>query len=232
MTDSEIDKLCIDEKKMMEKINNSYMEYAKNPVVYKKINKAYISFVIDGTMPEDEIFINLFIEKGIPLSLATVPDLLMENSKSGKKTRLDIIKKLIETGKGEILSFNERNVLTEEKLGNYNEMFNTFIKTKQMFNFYGIEVNGVILARGNGQIISNETEEKWASSFFAYSDLYGLPSKYSGICIDSVYFHSRRSLFNYENIEKMKEAIGGDIKDKAYHILYFNSAILIILLIL
>ena len=47
---------------MMEKINNSYMEYAKNPVVYKKINKAYISFVIDGTMSEDEIFINLFIE--------------------------------------------------------------------------------------------------------------------------------------------------------------------------
>ena len=111
-------------------------------------------------------------------------------------------------------------------------MFNTFIKTKQMFNFYGIEVNGVILARGNGQIISNETEEKWASSFFVYSDLYGLPSKYSGICIDSVYFHSRKNLFNYENIEKMKEAIGGDIKDKAYHILYFNSAILIILLIL
>ena len=70
---------------MMEKLNYSYMEYAKNPVVYKKINKAYISFVIDGTMSEDEIFINLFIEIGIPLSLATVPDLLIENSKSGKK---------------------------------------------------------------------------------------------------------------------------------------------------
>ena len=64
-------------------------------------------------------------------------------------------------------------------------MFNTFIKTKQMFNFYGIEVNGVILARGNGQIISNETEEKWASSFYGYSDLYGLRPKYREICIDS-----------------------------------------------
>ena len=38
MTDDEIDKLCINESTITEKINNLYMEYSKNPVIYKKIN--------------------------------------------------------------------------------------------------------------------------------------------------------------------------------------------------
>ena len=73
ITDNEIDKLCINETIIMEKINNAYNEYIKNPVVYKKINKAYFTFVLDGLKAEEEDFINLFIEKGIPLSLATFP---------------------------------------------------------------------------------------------------------------------------------------------------------------
>ena len=95
MTDDEIDKFCINENTITEKINNLYMEYMKNPVVYKKINKAYITFVLDGTRVEDDDFINLFIEKGIPLSYAPHSDLLLKNSLSGKETRLDLIKKLI-----------------------------------------------------------------------------------------------------------------------------------------
>ena len=95
MTDDEIDKFCINENTITEKINNLYMEYMKNPVVYKKINKAYITFVLDGTRVEDDDFIKLFIEKGIPLSYAPHSDLLLKNSLSGKETRLDLIKKLI-----------------------------------------------------------------------------------------------------------------------------------------
>ena len=110
-------------------------------------------------------------------------------------------------------------MIIDKKKGNYTEMYNTFIKTKQMFNFYGIEVNGVILARGNGQIISNETEEKWASSFFAYSDLYGLPPKYPELHLGSVYFHPRISLLSYHNdIDHMKGANDKDINENNYHI--------------
>ena len=92
-----------------------------------------------------------------------------------------------------------------------------------MFNFYEIEVNGVIFTRGNGHVISNEIEEKWASSFYSYSDLYGLPPKYRDICIDSVYYHPRTELYRYKyDLEKMKEAIDQDIIGKNYHILYFR----------
>ena len=112
-----------------------------------------------------EDYINLLIEKGIKFSLATVPELLPDNSLSGTQTNLELIKKAIKTGKCEILSRSGEEPLTQEKLGNYNELYKTFIKTKQMFNFYEIEVNGAILARGNGQVISNEIEEKWVSAF-------------------------------------------------------------------
>ena len=127
MTDNDIDKLCIKENDIMQKINNSYKEYIKNPIVYKKINKAYITFVLDNTRMEDEDYINLFIEKGIPLSLATVPERLIDNTRSRTKTRLDMLKKLIATGKGEILSLYA-GIITEEKLGNFSEMYRAFIK--------------------------------------------------------------------------------------------------------
>ena len=225
MTDDEIDKLCINEKNIMEKINNSYMEYIKNPIVYKKINKAYITFIMDDTRKEDEDYINLFIEKGIPLSLATVPERLIDNALSGTKTRLDMLKKIIATGKAEILGISS-GVLTEEKLGNFSEMYNAFIKVKQMFNLYGIEVNGIISSNGNGRIIANEIEEKWVSSFWGYSDLFGLPPKFPDLCIDSVYYHPRISLFGYHNdFETMKAAIDKVIEEKKYHIIYFHSGI-------
>ena len=144
MTDSEIDKLCLNASIIMEKMNNLYKEYSENPIVYKKIKKSYISFVMDQISRLNEEVIDLFIEKGIPLSLAVAPEKLKTSTSKGAKTNLDVVKKLIATGKGEILSYNGEGVLTEERIGNYNEMYKTFIKTKQMFNFYGIEVNGAI----------------------------------------------------------------------------------------
>ena len=107
MTDNEIDKLCINEKIIMEKINNLYNEYIKNPKVNKKIKKENIIFILDLMRAEDEGYINLFIEKGIPLSLGTVPERIIENSISGTKARLDMIKKLIATGKAKILCIGE-----------------------------------------------------------------------------------------------------------------------------
>ena len=44
-------------------------------------------------------------------------------------------------------------------------MYKTFIKTKQLFNFYGIEVNGANYLGGNGYIIFNEEQEKFAFFF-------------------------------------------------------------------
>ena len=224
MTDNEIDKLCINENIIMEKMNNSYNEYIKNPIVYKKINKAYLTFVLEDTRREDEDYINLFLEKEIPLSLATIPERLIENTISGTKTRLDMVKKIISTKKGEILSIG--GGLTENSLGNFSEMYNAFIKRKQMFNMYGIEVNGIIKPQSSLSIRENEIEEKWVSNFYSFSDLYGLPLKYPEIYINPVYYHPRISLYSYhDDIENMKSAIDKAIEEKNYYIIHFHSGI-------
>ena len=114
----------------------------------------------------NEEIINLFIEKGIPLTLTVAPEKLKCSSSNWNKTNLDVVKNFIKTGKGEVLNYNGEGVLTEERIANYNEMYKTFIKTKQLFNFYGIEVNGAI---GLGPVIRfNEEQEKWVSSFYDY----------------------------------------------------------------
>ena len=225
MTDDEIDKLCINESTITEKINNLYMEYTKNPVIFKKINKAYITFTLDGTRGEDDDYIHLFIEKGIPLSYVPNSEQLLQNAFSGKETRLDLIKKLIATGKGEILSLAGL-VLTPEDLGNFSKMYNTFIKTKQMYKSFGIETNGIIF-RGHGgnrgALKENDILEKWASAFYGYSDHYGVPSKYPQLFIDPAYSHPRKYLFDCKNIEEFKELIDKAINNNNYHVFQLVS---------
>ena len=113
LTDNEIEKLCLNEQIILEKINNSYMEYIKNPVVYKKIKKPYITFAMDLIDALNEEIINLFIEKDIPISLSASAHALIENGSSQTKTNLEIIKNLISIGKGEVLSFNSASVITK-----------------------------------------------------------------------------------------------------------------------
>ena len=49
MIKDETGKGYINENTITEKINNLYMEYSKNPVIYKNISKAYIAFVLEDT---------------------------------------------------------------------------------------------------------------------------------------------------------------------------------------
>lgn len=223
LTNNEIEKLCLNETIILKQINNSYMEYIKNPVVYKKIKKPYITFAMDVPSALNEEIINLFIEKDIPISLSLSAQALTENGSSQTKTNLEIIKNLISIRKGEVINFNSASVITKENIGNYNHLYKTFIKPKQLFNFYGIEVNGIFLLGGSGMLLFNETQEKWATSFYGYSDLYGLPPKYKQICIDSVYYHPRELLNLDNDIEKMKELINKAINNKSYKIFFFSS---------
>ena len=168
--------------------------------------KNHISFNMEQITDVNEKIINLFIEKEFPLSLALTPEKLKCSSLNWNKTNLDIVKNFIKTGKGEILSYNEEGVLTEERIANYNEMYKTFIETKQLFNFYGIEVNGAI---GLAPVIRfKEEQEKWVSSFYDYSDAYGLTTKYKYIYINSVLFHS--GIITKRYFEAMKEYIDKD----------------------
>ncbi len=225
LTDAEIDKLIL-EKTMFPKINQTYEEYKKNRIVNKKVlKKAFVAFVNDDTRGNIGETVDLFINKNVPFCLATIPENLIENDGTQKETRLQSIRRLISAGKGEILAHNGQ-VLIEGHLTNFSALYKTYIRPKKMFKQYGFDVNGIILAGGSGQVTSRVEEEEWASSFYAYSDLYGveLEEKYKNL-LDSVYLHSRGGLSNFKNdTEKIKKSIDEAIDKKSFSVYYFHDA--------
>ena len=70
-------------------------------------------------------------------------------------------------------------------------------------------------------ILFNEEQEKWASSFYGYSNNYGFQTKYKYICINSVYYHPTKTFKSY--FEAMKEYIDNDINENNYNVYAFYS---------
>ena len=223
LTDEEFDKLPVIKRTELEdKINEKYEAYKKDRTVYQKPNKAYITFVNDDTRSPMDQFADLFIEKKVPLVLATVPESLIENASSEKETRLEVARR-VEAAGGEIIAHNG-GVLTKEGMEDYNTMYSFFVRTKQMFQHYGFDVNGIILAGGSGQVVGAEASERWASSIYSYSDLYGMEYEKKEIALDSVYYHYRGGLGNYKNdVDKIKASIDDAIANKTWCVFYFHD---------
>ena len=223
LTDAEFDALpYIKKDEIQAKISQTYEEYQKDPTLYKKPDKAYITFVNDDTRSGIDEFADLFISKKVPLVLATVPNNLLDNASSQKETRLDVARR-VEAAGGEIMAHNAAP-LTKEGFTDYNTMFSFFIRMKQTFNYYGFDVNGIILSGGAGQVTGAKESEEWASSFYSYSDLYGVEYKQKEIALDSVYYHYRGGLGNYQNdVEKIKQSIDKTIENKSWTVFYFHD---------
>lgn len=222
LTDEEFDKLPIKRAELESDIQEKYENYQKDPTVYKKLDKAYITFVNDDTRASMDEYAKLFMDKEIPLVLATVPELLIENASSQKETRLDVARRVEEAG-GEIIAHNG-GVLTQEGFSDYNTMYSFFVRTKQLFNYYGFDTNGIILAGGTGQVTGAKESEEWASSIYSYSDLYGVEYTKKEIALDSVYFHSRKGLGGYSSdLEKIQQEIDKAIENQSWLIFYFHS---------
>lgn len=223
LTDEEFDKLpAIDRTELETEIAKKYEAYKQDRTIYQKPDKAYITFVNDDTRSPMDQFADLFIEKKVPLVLATIPDQLIENASSEQETRLEVARR-VEAAGGEIIAHNGAP-LTKEGMENYNTMYSFFVKTKQMFNFYGFDVNGIILAGGTGQVVGAEASEQWASSIYSYSDLYGVEYDKKEIALDSVYYHYRGGLGNYKNdVDKIKAAIDDAIAKKTWCVFYFHD---------
>ena len=223
LTDAEFDALPIIKKdEIQTKISQTYEEYQKDSTLYKKPDKAYITFVNDDTRSGIDEFADLFISKNVPLVLATVPNALLDNASAQKETRLDVARR-VEAAGGEIMAHNAAP-LTKEGFTDYNTMFSFFIRMKQTFNYYGFDVNGIILSGGAGQVTGAKESEEWASSFYSYSDLYGVEYKQKEIALDSVYYHYRGGLGNYQNdVEKIKQSIDKTIENKSWTVFYFHD---------
>lgn len=224
LTDAEFDALpYIRKEEIQAEISQTYEEYQKDPTLYKKLDKAYITFVNDDTRPGMDAYADLFISKNVPLVLATVPSALLDNASSQEETRLDVARR-VEAAGGEIMAHNAVP-LTQEGFSDYNTMYSFFIRTKQTFNYYGFDVNGIILSGGTGQVTGAKESEEWVSSIYSYSDLYGVEYKQKEIALDSVYYHRRGGLGNFQNdVEKIKQSIDKAIEEKSWTVFYFHDA--------
>ena len=223
LTDEEFDNLPINQTELETQINQLYEEYKKDRTVYQKLDKAYITFVNDDTRPAVDTYADLFIEKQVPLVLATVPEALIENASSGTETRLEVARRVQQAG-GEIMAHNA-TPLTEDGLSDYSTMYSFFVRTKQLFNDYDLDVNGIIVSGGTGYVAGIEETEKWASSIYSYSDLYGMEYDRKEIALDSVYYHRRGGLSNYGNdLDAIKAAINNAIAQKSWTVFYFHDS--------
>ena len=223
LTDEEFDNLPYNRTKIENEVNEKYEEYQKDKTVYRKLDKAYITFVNDDTRAPISEYADLFIDKAVPLVLATVPEALIENAYNQTETRLEVARR-VEAAGGEIIAHNG-GVLTEEGFSDYNTMYSFFVRTKQLFNYYDFDVNGIILAGGTGQVIGAQESEKWASSLYSYSDLYGVEFDRKEIALDSVYYHKRAGLGNFQSdLYKIKQEIDNAITNKSWLVFYFHDS--------
>ena len=135
VTDEEFDALVIDKEALVDEVNAKYEEYKKDPTLYKRLDKAYITFVNDDTRWQMDQYADLFIDKNIPLVLATVPEALIENNSDQTETRLEVVRCVVNAG-GEVIAHNGEP-LTQEGFSDYGTMYSFFVRTKQLFNYYG-----------------------------------------------------------------------------------------------
>lgn len=223
LTDKEFDKLPIQRTKLEKSIRETYEQYQKDQTVYKKPDKAYITFVNDDTRSPIDQYADLFISKKVPLVLATVPELLIENASSEKETRLEATRRVEKAG-GEVIAHNG-GVLTQEGFSDYNTMYSFFVRTKQLFNYYHFDVNGMILAGGYGQVTGAGESEEWVSSIYSYSDLYGVEYDKKEIVLDSAYYHRRTGLGNFaSDLDKIKQEIDTAIENQSWLVFYFHDS--------
>lgn len=221
LTQTEFNEIKENQDKILNYVDTNYDDIKTNPIIYNELDKGYITFVNDDTRPNVDKFADLFISKNIPLCYATVASNLLNNASNLTETRLDVALRVQNAG-GELLAHNA-SVVTENTINDNNFMYNYFVTQKQLLTNMGLNVNGIILAGGVGQITGSPTTAKWTSAIYKYSDLLGEKNSTS-LGIDSVYYHARSGLGGYNNdIEQIKSAIDETIKNKTWKVFYFHD---------
>ena len=208
-----------EQDELLNSLDNNYQNVKNDPILYDKCDKSYVVFTIDDTREDIDKFADLFISKNIPLSLATIPDNLTDMASSHTETRLDVALRVQEAG-GEILTHNGP-VITEENINNNEFLYNYFVAQKQRLASYGFNVNGIMLAGGDGQLVGSPLTAKWAYSLYKYSDLLG--EEYNSMQgYSSVYYGWRNWLGNY-NTNQAKEYIDDLIRMQEWDVFVFHD---------
>ena len=180
---------------------------------FAPFDRAYITFVNDDCRSSVGDIVDVFVQKGVPLCLASLYG-AFTNLTTNDRTVLDVVRLAVENG-GEVLAHNPTPI-TETEIDDFNSLYNVFAKNKEMLEMYGFDVNGIILAGGMGQIVGSQKTDKWARKYYQYSDLYGNSE------FGYPYYHYRTALSNL-TLEKAKAKIDEAIASKEWVIFYLHE---------
>lgn len=207
---------------LLNSLDRNYEDYKKDPVVYDELDKAYITFVYEGINSDIDQIADLFISKNVPLCFSTSSHNLLNTASNSSETRLDTALR-IQKSEGEILFHNDQ-VATADKLEDTEFMYQYFVAGRQKLMNMGLDVNGILLTGGDGQVMGSPASARWVYSIYDYSDLYGEP--YDGIeGLSSVYYRwGGNGLYDFNNdSQEIKDYIDQLVQDKEWAVLGFQG---------
>lgn len=146
----------------------------RNDFAWREYDKGYFSFVADDANPDIGEVADLCIQKGIPLCMAVPRERIRSsvNASTSGNYVYQVMNAVVANG-GEILS-HSYTVLTYELCHNFEQMYDTFVMSKKALQNAGYEVNGIILAGGQGYETADFNEcVKWCRMYYRYADNYG-----------------------------------------------------------
>lgn len=179
----------------------------------KKLDKAYVTFVLDDCRPDMDRVADLFEEENTPLCIGAIWELFYYPASEGEESRLQVCERVVKNG-GEILA-HDRVALTEKLLADFPTKYKHFYKDKKYLQAYGFDVQGIILAGGEGQVVGAEESDAWVRTYFDYSDLYGMEEK------GEPYYHKRIWLINCK--DNYQEVIQEAIEQKQWVSFFFHE---------
>ena len=220
LTEQQFNEIKSLQTQILNSLDSNYLDVKNDPILYDKKDKSYVVFVIDDTREDIDKFADLFISKNVPLSLATIADNLPNMASSHTETRLDVALRVQEAG-GEILTHNGP-VITQENINDNEFLYKYFVGEKQKLTGMGFNVNGILLAGGEGQILGSPLTAKWAYSTYKYSDLLG--EEYNNLQnYSSVYYGWRNWIGNYNGASGVNAYIDDLIRMKEWDVFFFHD---------
>ncbi len=208
---------------ILNSLDNNYQNVKNNPVIYSDLEKSYVAFVLDDSRYDMDQFADLFIEKNVPLSLATIPDALFNIASNHTETRQQVAQRVQDAG-GEILVHNTTPIRSEDTANDDDFIYDYFVGEKQKLASMGFDTDGIILAGGNGDVLKgNPLTAKWAYSLYKYSDLLG--DYYNGSQDkNSFYYYWRSWLGDYkDNSSRMKSDVDNLANNSEFIVYYFHD---------
>ena len=207
---------------LLNSLDRNYDNYKKDPILYNELDKAYITFVNEGSNDDIDKVADLCISKNVPLSYATYPENLLNAVSDMTETKLDVALRIQEFG-GEILTRNYA-VASQDKLNNDEFMYEYFASSRQRMINMGLNVYGILLTGGSDQVMGSTATARWVYSTYDYSDSYG-EQYISSEGFSSVYNRwggKGASAFN-NNAENIKKYIDEVIQNRGWAVFGFHG---------